>query len=164
MRRAMSSAYRKPDTGWQRLAGLSTGRDLVHADADVSRIAGASLPLLRPAITVRPTMRRASSRARHHDGWLRAGRGRVVPRDGTSLRALPTLTDAAVSEANIELAVGNRCVSIGHKSLFPVPSSGLGQRRAVRLHQKRGLRPRRHGMRCRRALRRDCRLLARQRG
>jgi D-specific alpha-keto acid dehydrogenase len=29
---------------------------------------------------------------------------------------LPTITDAAVSEANIELAFGNRCISVGHKT------------------------------------------------
>lgn len=29
---------------------------------------------------------------------------------------LPTITEAAVSEANIELALGNRCVSVGHKT------------------------------------------------
>ena len=28
----------------------------------------------------------------------------------------PTITEAAVSEANIELALGNRCVSVGHKT------------------------------------------------
>lgn len=28
----------------------------------------------------------------------------------------PTITDAGVSEANIELAAGNRCISVGHKA------------------------------------------------
>jgi D-specific alpha-keto acid dehydrogenase len=28
----------------------------------------------------------------------------------------PTITDAAASEANIELAIGNRCISVGHKA------------------------------------------------
>lgn len=36
----------------------------------------------------------------------------MAPRFGV----LPTITEAAVSEANIELACGNRCVSIGHKA------------------------------------------------
>jgi D-specific alpha-keto acid dehydrogenase len=36
----------------------------------------------------------------------------MAPRFG----AVPTITEAAVSEANIELASGNRCVSIGHKA------------------------------------------------
>jgi D-specific alpha-keto acid dehydrogenase len=29
---------------------------------------------------------------------------------------MPTITDAALSEANLELALGNRCISVGHKS------------------------------------------------
>jgi D-specific alpha-keto acid dehydrogenase len=32
------------------------------------------------------------------------------------LGVVPTITEAAVSEANIGLAVGNRCISIGHKT------------------------------------------------
>ncbi|MDW5324778.1 D-lactate dehydrogenase VanH [Plantactinospora sp. KLBMP9567] len=36
----------------------------------------------------------------------------MAPRFGI----MPTLTEAAVSEANIELAFGNRCISVGHKT------------------------------------------------
>jgi D-specific alpha-keto acid dehydrogenase len=36
----------------------------------------------------------------------------MTPRFGV----MPTITDAAVSEANIELTFGNRCISIGHKT------------------------------------------------
>src|SRR5918999_5709570 len=36
----------------------------------------------------------------------------LAPRFGVT----PTITDAAVSEANIELAFGNRCISVGHKT------------------------------------------------
>jgi D-specific alpha-keto acid dehydrogenase len=36
----------------------------------------------------------------------------MAPRFGV----MPTITEAAASEANIELAFGNRCVSIGHKT------------------------------------------------
>ena len=36
----------------------------------------------------------------------------VAPRFGI----MPTITEAAVSEANIELASGNRCISVGHKT------------------------------------------------
>ncbi|WP_341867713.1 D-isomer specific 2-hydroxyacid dehydrogenase family protein [Amycolatopsis kentuckyensis] len=36
----------------------------------------------------------------------------VAPRLGVT----PTITDAAVSEANVGLAAGNRCVSVGHKT------------------------------------------------
>jgi D-specific alpha-keto acid dehydrogenase len=35
----------------------------------------------------------------------------------------PTITEAAVSEANIGLASGSRCISVGHKA--PVPNSAL---------------------------------------
>src|SRR3981081_2617469 len=36
----------------------------------------------------------------------------MAPRFGI----MPTITEAAVSEANIELAFGNRCISVGHKT------------------------------------------------
>ncbi len=36
----------------------------------------------------------------------------MAPRFGV----LPTITEAAVSEANVELAAGNRCISVGHKT------------------------------------------------
>src|SRR5258708_32888029 len=36
----------------------------------------------------------------------------MAPRFGV----MPTITEAAVSEANIELAFGNRCISVGHKT------------------------------------------------
>src|ERR1700722_5592926 len=43
----------------------------------------------------------------------------VAPRFGV----VPTITEAAVSQANIEVASGNRCVSVGHKT--PVTNSAL---------------------------------------
>ena len=43
----------------------------------------------------------------------------MAPRFGV----MPTITDAAVSEDNIELAFGNRCVSVSHKT--PITSSIL---------------------------------------
>jgi D-specific alpha-keto acid dehydrogenase len=43
----------------------------------------------------------------------------VAPRFGV----VPAITGAAVSEANIELACGNRCISVGHKT--PVTNSTL---------------------------------------
>src|SRR5258708_10273686 len=36
----------------------------------------------------------------------------MAPRFGV----MPTITEAAVSEANIEPAFGNRCISVGHKT------------------------------------------------
>jgi len=35
--------------------------------------------------------------------------------------ATPIITDAAVSEANVDLALGSRCISIGHKSKLSAP-------------------------------------------
>jgi D-specific alpha-keto acid dehydrogenase len=43
----------------------------------------------------------------------------IAPRLGV----LPTITDAAVSEGNVGLARGNRCVSVGHKT--PVTNATL---------------------------------------
>jgi D-specific alpha-keto acid dehydrogenase len=37
--------------------------------------------------------------------------------------AMPTITEAPVSEANVELALGNRCISVGHKT--PVTNATL---------------------------------------
>ncbi|GAA4525501.1 D-lactate dehydrogenase VanH [Amycolatopsis samaneae] len=42
----------------------------------------------------------------------------MAPRFGI----VPTITDAAVSAANVELASGNRCVSVGHKTHIPNPT------------------------------------------
>ena len=39
----------------------------------------------------------------------------MAPRFGV----LPTITDAAVSEANVDLAFGTRCISVGHKANLP---------------------------------------------
>jgi D-specific alpha-keto acid dehydrogenase len=42
----------------------------------------------------------------------------MAPRCGV----MPTLTEAAVSEANIDLAFGNRCISVGHKTRITNPT------------------------------------------
>src|SRR6266516_8013471 len=42
----------------------------------------------------------------------------MAPRFGV----MPTITEAAVSEANIELASGNRCISVGHKTQVTNPA------------------------------------------
>jgi D-specific alpha-keto acid dehydrogenase len=42
----------------------------------------------------------------------------MAPRFGV----VPTCTDAAVSEANVELASGNRCISVGHKTQITNPT------------------------------------------
>jgi D-specific alpha-keto acid dehydrogenase len=35
---------------------------------------------------------------------------------GAQFGVVPTITDAAVSESNVELAFGNRCISVGHRT------------------------------------------------
>jgi D-specific alpha-keto acid dehydrogenase len=48
----------------------------------------------------------------------------MAPRYGV----MPTITEEAVSEANIELAFGNRCISVGHKTQITNPTLlALGQ-------------------------------------
>jgi len=48
----------------------------------------------------------------------------LAPRFGV----LPAVTEAAVSEANVELASGNRCISVGHKTRITIPTLfALGQ-------------------------------------
>src|ERR1700736_6576046 len=42
----------------------------------------------------------------------------MAPRFGV----MPTITEAAVSEANIELAFGNPCISVGHKTQVTNPT------------------------------------------
>jgi D-specific alpha-keto acid dehydrogenase len=44
---------------------------------------------------------------------------KMAPRFGV----MPTITEAAASEANVELAFGNRCISVGHKT--PITNSTL---------------------------------------
>jgi D-specific alpha-keto acid dehydrogenase len=38
------------------------------------------------------------------------------------LGVLPTVTEAAVSETNVELAIGNQCISVGHKTPITHPT------------------------------------------
>ncbi len=87
----------------------------------------------------------------------------LAPRFGVA----PTITDAPVSEANIDLARGNRCISVGHKTPdHECHASGAQQsRRGVHLHAKHRIRPHRRGLRASVGIRvGDRRLFARQRG
>lgn len=87
-----------------------------------------------------PTLSTASSAAGDHCGALGQG-APVLPRLGITVYGCgqdeailfremaprvgitPTITDAPVSAENIELAFGNRCISVGHKT--PVSGSTL---------------------------------------
>src|SRR4051812_7211267 len=74
----------------------------------------------RPAARRRRSPASSSSSAAPTTGITIYGCGRdeaavfraMAPRFGV----VPTITDAPVSEENIELASGNRCISVGHKT------------------------------------------------
>ena len=51
----------------------------------------------------------------------------VAPRFGIA----PTITDGALSEANIGLANGNRCISVGHKTPIANARRGAAPRRGA---------------------------------
>jgi D-specific alpha-keto acid dehydrogenase len=52
---------------------------------------------------------------------------------------LPTITEAAVSEANVELARGDRCISIGHKTPISNPTLRALSRAGVRYVSSRSI-------------------------
>jgi D-specific alpha-keto acid dehydrogenase len=52
----------------------------------------------------------------------------LAPRFGV----LPTITEAPVTEANVELALGDRCISVGHKTPVTNPTLGALSRAGVR--------------------------------
>src|SRR5262245_51024213 len=113
----MSSAYRKPHTCPQQQAALTGGMT-------------SSEPALRRWLAS------ASSSAVPATGVTIYGCGpdeavlfrELAPRFGV----LPTITEAAVSEANASLASGNRCISVGHKTqitqaaLLALSRAGVG--------------------------------------
>ena len=102
----ISSAYRKPHTCWQHHAAL-TG-DMTYSE---------------PART-------AAHRARSLASWSSSavattgitiyGCGQdeadSVREVASRLGVVPTITEAPVSDANTELALGNRCISVSHKN------------------------------------------------
>ena len=106
---SISSAYRKPDTCWQHqtaLTGSMTHSEPARTAARCARSL-ASTAVTKMGITIygcgtdEATLFRAMS-----------------PRFGV----LPTITEAAVSEATTKLALGNRCISIGHKTQVTNPT------------------------------------------
>lgn len=114
----ISPAYRKLDTCWQHRAALTEGMvyselGMIHSDL----VAGCrARSLSPPSSSTVPTMRFAAYGCGEYEAVLF---GEIAPRHG----AVPAITDGGVSEANIELARGNRCISVGHKT--PVTSSTL---------------------------------------
>jgi D-specific alpha-keto acid dehydrogenase len=107
-----------------------------------------SAPARTAARRTRPLAISSSPAAPDHHGALAEGNA-TVPKTGITaygcehdeavlfremapgLGIVPTVTDATVSEANIELTFGNRCVSVGHKThiatstLFALRQAGV---------------------------------------
>src|SRR4030081_411584 len=115
----MSSAYRKPHTCWQHHAALTGGMTYSEPARTAPR---RTRSLASSSSSAVPTM-----------GITIYGCGQdeavmfreMAPRFGVK----PTITEAAVSEANTELAFGNRCISVGHKTQVTNPTL-LALRRA----------------------------------
>jgi D-specific alpha-keto acid dehydrogenase len=117
----ISPAYRKPHTCWQHHAALTRGMTY----REPARTAGRHTRALAPP----------SSSAGPAIGITIYGCGQdeaVLFREmAPRLGVMPTITEAPVSEANIELAFGNRCISVGHKTritistLFELSQAGI---------------------------------------
>src|SRR6266568_3400541 len=100
------SAYRKAHTCWQHQAALTGG--MTYSEP------------ARAAARRTRSLASSSSSAVPATGITIYGCGQdeavlfreMAPRFGV----MPIITEAAVSEANIELGFGNRCISVGHKT------------------------------------------------
>jgi D-specific alpha-keto acid dehydrogenase len=101
----ISSAYRKPHTCWQHNAALTGGMTSSEPARTAARRARSLASSSSSAV---PTMGITIYGCEQDEA--------VLFREMTShFGVVPTITEAAVSEANIELAFGNRCISVGHK-------------------------------------------------
>src|SRR5205823_7557737 len=82
--------------------------------------------------------------------WVRAGRGRVVPRDGTSPWRHANDHGGSGIGRHYELAVGNRCISVGPKTQITNPTLlALGQAGVRYIStRKRWIQPHRREVRC----------------
>jgi D-specific alpha-keto acid dehydrogenase len=107
----ISPAYRKPDTSWQHPAALTSGMTSSEPARSGARRARSVAP--EPAVPGTGITVYGCGPDESAVFW------QVAPRFGV----VPTITEAPVSEANVELARGNRCVSVGHKT--PVTDSAL---------------------------------------
>src|SRR5258708_9756936 len=102
----ISSAYRKPHTCWQHHAAVTGG--MTYSEP-VRTAARRTRSLASSSSSAVPTTGIAIYGCGHDEAVLFR---EMAPRFGV----MPTITEAAVSEANIELAFGNRCISVGHKT------------------------------------------------
>jgi D-specific alpha-keto acid dehydrogenase len=122
--------YRKPDTCWQHHAGLTGGMTYgLTGGMTYGEPAGTAARRARPLTSssplVVPRMGITIYGCEQDEAVLFR---EMAPRFGITL----TTTDAAVSEANIQLAIGNRCISVGHKTqianstLLALGQAGVG--------------------------------------
>src|SRR6266566_4516403 len=107
----ISSAYRKPHTCWQHHAALTGGmtyREPARTAARRTRslASSSSSAVPRTGITIYGCGQDEAVLFRE-----------MAPRFGVT----PTITEAAVSEATIDLISGNRCISVGHKTQVSGP-------------------------------------------
>ena len=104
--RSISSAYRKPHTRRQHPAALTGG--MIHSEPARTAARRTRSPASSSSSAV-PTMGITIYGCGQDEAALFR---ELAPRLGV----VPTITEAAVSEGNVGLALGNRCISIGHKT------------------------------------------------
>ena len=102
----ISSAYRKPHTCWQHHAALTGGMTYSEPARTAVRLTRSLASSSHSAV---PPMGITVYGCGHDEAVLFR---EIAPRFGV----MPTITEEAPSEANIELAFGNRCISVGHKT------------------------------------------------
>ncbi len=102
----ISSAYRKPHTCRQHHAALTGGMTYSEPAPTAARRTRSPASSTSPAV---PTMGITIYGCGQDEAVLFR---EMAPRFGV----MPTITEAAASEANIYLAFGNRCISVGHKT------------------------------------------------
>jgi D-specific alpha-keto acid dehydrogenase len=106
LNRRISSAYRKPDTHWQHPAALTDRMirsEPARTTARRTRSPASSSSSAVPTIGITIYGCGQDEAALFREMALRLG-------------VVPTITEAAVSEGNVGLAFGNRCISIDHKT------------------------------------------------
>jgi D-specific alpha-keto acid dehydrogenase len=104
--RRISPTYRKSHTRWQHGAALTEGMIRSEPAQNATRSPRGLASSPSPAA---PTTGITIYGCGPEDATLFR---EMAPRFGV----VPTITEAAVSEANTGLALGNRCISIGHKT------------------------------------------------
>jgi D-specific alpha-keto acid dehydrogenase len=105
----VSSAYRKPHTCWQHRAAQTGG--VTYSKPAQAAARNTRSPASSSSLAVPTTGMTIYGCGRDEAILFRE----MAPRLGV----MPRITDAPVSEANLDLAFGNRCISVGHKTHIP---------------------------------------------